>query len=236
MKLLKVSVVLAATFHLVIAADVITITNESQFNQAVLNAQKPAVVKVGAEWCPACVRAQNPFHELAGQYPDVIFATVDSDQNSGLVRKYNVQSLPTFLFFNNGKLEKSENGFSKKNIIQTIEGFKKKVVEAPAAKAVAPQAEQEAGEAPQEMPAIEEEVIEIESPRTPHEMMPSVQEEMELGQPIAQEPEVASQPSIPETVSGPACPAQEQSFFARALQATKDFFMSIGDTIKSWFR
>lgn len=99
-------------------ATVVEIVGEDQFNNVVLASNKPVVVKVGATWCPACVRSANPFHALSEnpEYANVVFAEMDTDKNDKLSNKYHVQSLPTFLYFNNGQLVNTKTGFAEREV------------------------------------------------------------------------------------------------------------------------
>jgi thioredoxin 1 len=86
------------------------------------------VAKVSAPWCPACVRSQKPFDQLA-EDPDLanaVFVTIDFDSNQAIAKKYGVEGLPTFLFFHNGQLAKKEAGASdalKRQVKDIISSF-----------------------------------------------------------------------------------------------------------------
>ncbi len=174
-------------------ADVITIKSADQFNSAVLNASKPAVVKVGATWCPACVRAIQPFHKLAQEYPDVVFADIDVDANEGLANKYNVESYPTFLFFD-------KNGQK----VQAVKGFKDT-----------------------EVKNIIEQKLRAGAPAG----MAADKKKEERATPIAEQLEKS------EVEGGASCAVtQQEGFFQRAYNATRDFFLSLRDKVSSWFK
>ena len=92
-------------------ATVQTVLGKDQFNQVVLQSDKPVVVKFGAPWCPACTRSKAPY-EKASQDPElanITFVEMDFDKNSDTAQKYDVQSLPTFLYFKDGKLGGNQN-------------------------------------------------------------------------------------------------------------------------------
>lgn len=106
-------------------ATVQTVLGKDQFNQVVLQSDKPVVVKFGAPWCPACTRSKAPY-EKASQDPElanITFVEMDFDKNSDTAQKYDVQSLPTFLYFKDGKLGGTKTGFSenlKSEIVGTV--------------------------------------------------------------------------------------------------------------------
>ena len=95
-----------------IAHSVMHITSQSQLNKEIIDNKKPAIVKFSSRTCPACISAEKPFNNLAKETPDIIFATVEKDKNRALFQKYNISSMPTFLYFNNGKIVETQTGYS----------------------------------------------------------------------------------------------------------------------------
>jgi len=62
-----------------------------------------AVVKFYATWCGACKAIEPVYAALAGQYRRVQFFQVDVDQNTETVTKMNINAMPTFMFYVDGK-------------------------------------------------------------------------------------------------------------------------------------
>lgn len=113
-----------------IHGETITITNENQFNSAILKEDSFAVVKAGAKWCSYCVTSEKPFKDLSNDpsLKHVTFATLDVDANAALSEKYNIKNLPTILFFKNGKLLQKKEGYPdalKSEILRLEDGKKK---------------------------------------------------------------------------------------------------------------
>ncbi len=64
-----------------------------------------ALVDFGAEWCPPCRLMQPVMAQIAKRYAGrATIAAVDVDANQRTAAAYHARSLPTFLFFVNGKL------------------------------------------------------------------------------------------------------------------------------------
>lgn len=91
-----------------------------EFNAEVLNGSGKTVVDFWAPWCGPC-RAQGPIlEELAAEMPDVNFVKVNVDEQTDLAIKYGVASIPTLLFFENGKLVNQAIGLHSKQDVKAM--------------------------------------------------------------------------------------------------------------------
>ena len=50
--------------------------------------------------CPPCKAIKPVYEELATKYTDVAFGKVDVDENSDAAVEFEIQAVPTFVFFN----------------------------------------------------------------------------------------------------------------------------------------
>ncbi len=92
----------------------------AEFNAEVLNGSGKTVVDFWAPWCGPC-RAQGPIlEELAAEMPDVNFVKVNVDEQTDLAIKYGVASIPTLLFFENGKLVNQAIGLHSKQDVKAM--------------------------------------------------------------------------------------------------------------------
>ena len=81
------------------------IASSADFNKALATAgKKLVVVDFFATWCGPCKQIAPQFAELSGAHRKVSFLKVDVDKNRDLSSKYEVSSMPTFLFIQNGKV------------------------------------------------------------------------------------------------------------------------------------
>ena len=78
--------------------------DDSNFDQTVLQADKPVLVDFWAPWCRPCLMVAPILDELAKEYNNrVSIARMDIDQNQKIAAKYNIMSIPTLLLFKEGK-------------------------------------------------------------------------------------------------------------------------------------
>lgn len=92
---------------------------EQNFDAEVLKSAVPVIVDFYADWCGPCKMISPALEEIASELTGrVKVAKVNVDEESALAQRYNVQSLPTLLYFQNGELVNQQIGAtSKKNII-----------------------------------------------------------------------------------------------------------------------
>ena len=84
-------------------AELITI-DDSNFDQTVLQSDKPVLVDFWAPWCRPCQMIAPILDELAKDYSGKIsIARMDVDQNPKTAARYNIMSIPTLLLFKNGE-------------------------------------------------------------------------------------------------------------------------------------
>ena len=62
------------------------------------------LVDFWAEWCGPCKSMHPIFSRMAKKYEQVRFARVNVDNSQDVAKKFNVQSIPTFIMFKNGQV------------------------------------------------------------------------------------------------------------------------------------
>ena len=79
------------------------------------------VVDCWAPWCGPCRMVAPVIEELAKDFAGkVTFAKLNVDQNQGISMRYRIQSIPTMLFFKNGKMVDQKLGAMPKAMLQPI--------------------------------------------------------------------------------------------------------------------
>eukprot|EP00915_Cephaloidophora_sp_WS-2016_P000796 GHVH01001061.1.p1 GENE.GHVH01001061.1~~GHVH01001061.1.p1 ORF type:complete len:280 (+),score=27.31 GHVH01001061.1:27-866(+) len=77
-----------------------TQVDESTFDSFLSNANDQIVsILCSTTWCGPCRVIKPQFENLKTQYPDVLLARFDMDECPALAKRYNIQSIPTILFF-----------------------------------------------------------------------------------------------------------------------------------------
>jgi thioredoxin 1 len=80
---------------------VIAVTDDKY--DALLASKLPVLLDVYADWCPPCRRIAPLVEELAVELEGrAVVAKLDSEANPNLIAKLGINSLPTFLVFNEG--------------------------------------------------------------------------------------------------------------------------------------
>lgn len=86
-----------------IVSHAITAIEDYNAFQAIIQSEKPVVIKLHAPWCGACEEMQPIFEKLSEEMPEIAFASLDIDKVSDVAREYGIKGVPTFLMFKHGK-------------------------------------------------------------------------------------------------------------------------------------
>lgn len=79
--------------------------NESNFQAAVLDSDRPVLVDFWAVWCAPCRAMEPHVATIAEKYAgELNVAKCDVDGNPNLADRFEVMNLPTFLLFRNRRL------------------------------------------------------------------------------------------------------------------------------------
>lgn len=81
--------------------------------QQIMSSSKPVVIDFYADWCGPCKKLEPLFQSLSEKYNnEIIFAKVDTDEQSELTNMFRISSLPTLILIKNGQVVNQLVGFN----------------------------------------------------------------------------------------------------------------------------
>lgn len=93
---------------------------DANFEELVTKSSKPVVLEFHAEWCGPCRATEPAVAALSTEMSDVVFAKIDVDTATEVTSKYNVNSIPTFVFLKNGETVGRETGGMSKSELKSL--------------------------------------------------------------------------------------------------------------------
>lgn len=97
----------------------ITEINDGNLEE-IIHSSKKVIVDCYAPWCGSCKRLYPVFEELSDEEKQIKFCKINTDENPGVSDRFGVMSIPTVLFFENGKLKNRETGLKSKEELKRM--------------------------------------------------------------------------------------------------------------------
>ena len=98
---------------------------DANFEELVMNSDKPVLVDFWAEWCGPCRMIGPIIEEMSAEYEGkAIIGKVNVDQNPGVSAKFGVRNIPTILFIKGGEIaDKSVGAVPKAQLASKLDAI-----------------------------------------------------------------------------------------------------------------
>ncbi|TDC58163.1 thioredoxin [Actinomadura sp. KC345] len=95
----------------------ITLTTEN-FDEQVLNADKPVLVEFWADWCPPCKMIAPILEQIEAEHGDrLTVAKLNGDDHPEIVARYGVMGFPTLNLYRDGEVVRQIVGAKPKRLL-----------------------------------------------------------------------------------------------------------------------
>ena len=94
--------------------------NKNNFQDEVLNSDKPVLVDFWASWCGPCRMVAPILEEIAAERSDVKVCKINVDEEPELASRYKVMSIPTLLVVKEGQVVNQAVGARPKSQILSL--------------------------------------------------------------------------------------------------------------------
>lgn len=91
--------------------------NKHNFQQEVLQSDRPVLVDFWASWCGPCRMVIPIVEEIAEEREDIKVVKINVDEEQELAMQYQIMSIPTLMVFKNGEITAQALGALPKNQI-----------------------------------------------------------------------------------------------------------------------
>ena len=78
--------------------------NKNNFQNEVLNSDKPVLLDFWASWCAPCRMVVPIVEEIASERRDIKVGKINVDEEPELANKFSIMSIPTLVVMKNGKI------------------------------------------------------------------------------------------------------------------------------------
>lgn len=80
------------------------------------------VIDFWAEWCGPCKSFAPTYEEISNQYPDIVFAKINTEQEQALAGHFQIRSIPTLMVFREQIILFSQAGALPKSALEEVIG------------------------------------------------------------------------------------------------------------------
>ena len=84
--------------------------NKNNFQEEVLNSDKPVLVDFWAPWCGPCRMVLPIIQEISEENEDIKVVKINVDEEPELANRFGVMTIPTLYVFKNGEAVRNRSG------------------------------------------------------------------------------------------------------------------------------
>ena len=94
---------------------------KSNFENEVLNSDKPVMLDFYADWCGPCKMIAPYLHEISDERADIKVGKVNVDEEGELANAFGINSIPAVFVIKNGEVTNQTIGYrSKEDILNLL--------------------------------------------------------------------------------------------------------------------
>ena len=86
------------------------LVNKNNFQEEVLNSDKPVLVDFWAPWCGPCRMVMPIIEAIAEENEDIKVVKINVDEDPELANRFGVMTIPTLYVFKNGEAVNHRSG------------------------------------------------------------------------------------------------------------------------------
>ncbi len=91
--------------------------NKNNFNEEVMNSEKPVLLDFWAPWCGPCRMVAPLVEEIARERSDIKVGKINVDEERELASQFQIMSIPTLVVIKGGKVTRQATGARPKSAI-----------------------------------------------------------------------------------------------------------------------
>ena len=99
----------------------VTVINKSNFEQEVMQSDRPVLLDFYATWCGPCRMLSPIVDKIAAEHPEIKVCKINVDEEEELAMRFEVMSIPSLFVVKNGEItERSVGALPEARILAMI--------------------------------------------------------------------------------------------------------------------